>query len=57
MPQVGGLEDAQIERIVSLKPDLVLAAASSRAVDRLEALGLTVALLRAALMQPKEQQQ
>ena len=57
MPQVGGLEDAQIERIVSLKPDLVLAAASSRAVDRLEALGLTVALLRAALMQPKEHQQ
>lgn len=45
VPQVGGLEDAQIERIVSLKPDLVLAAASSRAVDRLEALGLTVAVL------------
>lgn len=45
VPQVGGLEDAQIERIVSLKPDLVLAAASSRAVDRLQALGLTVAVL------------
>ena len=45
VPQVGGLEDAQIERIVSLKPDLVLAAASSRAVERLESLGLSVAVL------------
>lgn len=45
LPQVGGLEDAQIERIVSLRPDLVLAAASSRAVDRLEGLGLRVVVL------------
>jgi iron complex transport system substrate-binding protein len=45
LPRVGGLEDAQIERIVALKPDLVLAAQSSRAIDRLEALGLTVIVL------------
>ncbi|MCR5864302.1 ABC transporter substrate-binding protein [Aquincola sp. J276] len=45
LPQVGGLEDAQIERIVALRPDLVLAAASSRAVERLEGLGLRVVVL------------
>jgi iron complex transport system substrate-binding protein len=45
LPKLGGLEDTQIERIVSLKPDLVLAAVSSRAVERLEALGLTVLAL------------
>lgn len=45
LPKLGGLEDAQIERIVALKPDLVLLAASSRAVDRLQALGLRVIVL------------
>lgn len=45
LPRLGGLEDAQIERIVALKPDLVLAAMSARAVDRLEALGLPVLAL------------
>jgi iron complex transport system substrate-binding protein len=45
LPQVGGLEDASIERIVALRPDLVLAATSSRALVRLEALGLKVAAL------------
>lgn len=45
LPHVGGLEDAQIERIVALKPGVVLAAASSRAVDRLEGLGLRVVVL------------
>jgi iron complex transport system substrate-binding protein len=45
LPRVGGLEDTQIERIVALKPDLVLAALSSRAVDRLESLGLPVLAL------------
>ncbi|MES2938652.1 MAG: helical backbone metal receptor [Pseudomonadota bacterium] len=45
LPHVGGLEDANIERIVALKPDLVLAAASSRAIGRLQGLGLTVAAL------------
>lgn len=39
---VGGGLDPSIERIVSLKPDLVLAAGSTRGADRLEALGLRV---------------
>ena len=45
LPKLGGLEDTQIERIVALKPDLVLAGSSSRAIDRLESLGLTVLAL------------
>ena len=45
LPHVGGLDDASIERIVALKPDLVLAAPSARAVARLESLGLTVLVL------------
>jgi iron complex transport system substrate-binding protein len=40
LPRVGGLEDAHIEKIVSLKPDLVLLAASSRTAGRLQALGV-----------------
>ncbi len=42
LPHVGGLEDANIEMIVALKPDIVFSAVSSRAVGRLEALGLKV---------------
>lgn len=42
LPKLGGMDDAQVEAIVALKPDLVLAAVSTRAVERLEALGLTV---------------
>ena len=45
LPRLGGLEDTAIERIVALKPDLVLAAGSSRAIDRLESLGLPVLAL------------
>jgi iron complex transport system substrate-binding protein len=45
LPHVGGLEDANIESIVALKPDLVLLATSSRALARLEGLGLKVAAL------------
>lgn len=45
LPHVGGLEDARIESIVALKPDLVLAPTSSRALDRLQALGLKVLAL------------
>jgi iron complex transport system substrate-binding protein len=45
LPHVGGLEDANIESIVALQPDLVLLAASSRALARLEGLGLKVAAL------------
>jgi len=45
LPKLGGLDDAQVERIVALKPDLVLAAPSARAVERLEAVGLKVIVL------------
>jgi iron complex transport system substrate-binding protein len=45
LPKLGGLEDAQVERIVALKPDLVLAAPSARAVERLEGIGLKVVVL------------
>lgn len=40
-----GPEDAQVERIAALKLDLVLTATSTRAVERLEALGLPVLAL------------
>ena len=42
LPQVGGGLDQNIESIVALRPDVVLMAASSRAAERLEALGLKV---------------
>jgi iron complex transport system substrate-binding protein len=45
LPKLGGLEDAQIERIVALKPDLVLVSVSARVIDRLEGLGLKVMAL------------
>lgn len=45
LPQLGGGLDPNIELIVALKPDVVLMAASSRAGDRLEALGLKVVAL------------
>jgi iron complex transport system substrate-binding protein len=45
LPKLGGLEDAQIERVAALRPDVVLAAPSARAIDRLEALGLKVLVL------------
>lgn len=45
LPRLGGLEDAQIERIVALDPDVVLAAASARVTQRLEGLGVKVLVL------------
>lgn len=42
VPRVGGGLDPNIERILALKPDLVLAAGSTRGADRLQALGLNV---------------
>jgi iron complex transport system substrate-binding protein len=45
LPQVGGLDDASVEAIVALKPDLVLLAQSARIIERLEALGLRVVVL------------
>lgn len=46
LPHLGGLEDAQIEAIAALKPDVVLASTSSRAMERLEALGFTIVRLK-----------
>ncbi len=45
LPQLGGLEDTPLERIVQLRPDVVLVAKSGRVIDRLEALGLKVLAL------------
>ncbi|MFT3857792.1 MAG: helical backbone metal receptor [Aquabacterium sp.] len=45
LPKTGGLDDANVEMILSLKPDLVLLAISSRVTERLEGLGLRVAAL------------
>jgi iron complex transport system substrate-binding protein len=45
LPKLGGMDDAQVERIVALRPDLVLAARSTRATDRLRSLGLAVVAL------------
>ena len=42
LPQLGGGLDPNIESIVALRPDVVLMAASPRAAERLEALGLKV---------------
>jgi iron complex transport system substrate-binding protein len=47
LPRLGGLEDAQVERIVALRPDLVLAAPSARVVGRLRSLGIPVLTLEA----------
>jgi iron complex transport system substrate-binding protein len=47
LPKVGGLEDAQVERIVALAPDVVLASQSARVLDRLEGLGLKVIAIEA----------
>lgn len=45
LPRVGGGLDPNIEQIVALRPDVVLMATSSRAADRLRALGLKVVAL------------
>lgn len=54
LPKLGGLEDTQIERLVALRPDLVLVASSARAIDRLEALGLRVVVLESRTLQDTE---
>ena len=45
LPRVGGGLDPNIEAIVALRPDVVMLAQSSRAIARLEALGLKVVAL------------
>jgi iron complex transport system substrate-binding protein len=46
LPRLGGLDDALIEAIATLKPDVVLASTSARSIDRLEALGFKVLRLK-----------
>jgi len=46
LPKLGGLDDAMLEGIVALHPDVVLASDSSRVVDRLDELGVPVMALR-----------
>jgi iron complex transport system substrate-binding protein len=45
LPQVGGGLDPNIESILALRPDVVLAGTSMRAIGRLEALGIKVVAL------------
>lgn len=45
LPKLGGLDDAPVERIAALKPDVVLVSSSARIIGRLEALGFKVVVL------------
>jgi iron complex transport system substrate-binding protein len=45
LPQLGGGLDPNIEGVIALRPDVVLMATSSRAVQRLESLGVKVVAL------------
>jgi iron complex transport system substrate-binding protein len=45
LPQLGGGLDPNIEAIVALKPDVVLLASSTRAIQQLESLGIKVVAL------------
>jgi iron complex transport system substrate-binding protein len=45
LPQLGGIDDTQLEALVKLKPDLVLLARSSRVTQRLESMGIKVVAL------------
>lgn len=45
LPKLGGLDDSNIEAIVALRPDVVLAASSSRIAERLTGLGIKVVTL------------
>ena len=45
LPDVGGIDDTNVELIASLRPDLVLVATSTRVTERLRGLGLKVVAL------------
>jgi len=45
LPKLGGLDDANVERIVSLRPDVVMLTQAMRITERLEVLGLKVVVL------------
>src|SRR4051812_47686422 len=42
LPHVGGLNDVNIERVVALKPDVVLLSSTARALPRLQQLNIPV---------------
>jgi iron complex transport system substrate-binding protein len=46
LPRLGGLDDALIEGIAALRPEVVLASTSAQSLDRLDALGLKVLRLK-----------
>jgi iron complex transport system substrate-binding protein len=46
LPRLGSLDDAQIEAIVALRPDVVIASTAGRTLDRLETLGVRVLRLK-----------
>ena len=45
LPQLGGIDDTQLEALIKLKPDLVLLARSARVTQRLETMGIKVVAL------------
>jgi iron complex transport system substrate-binding protein len=45
LPKLGGLDDLDVEALVRLRPDVVIAARSHRALARLQALGVKVVAL------------
>jgi iron complex transport system substrate-binding protein len=45
LPKLGGLDDANVERIVALRPDVVILTQSMRITERLEVLGVKVVVL------------
>lgn len=55
LPRLGGLDDAPLERIVGLRPDLVLLSPSTRTASRLRQLGLVVAEVDAQDLKSVEQ--
>lgn len=42
LPRLGGMDNTPVEAVLALRPDVVLAAPSTRLVERLRALGLNV---------------
>ena len=48
LPKVGGLDDAAVEAIVALQPDLILMSESQRITERLRELGITTFALKSA---------
>lgn len=46
LPRLGGMDDALVEAIVALRPDVVLASTATRAMQRLQALGVPVLQLK-----------